>query len=60
MTRRAGRRLTLALHLLALLAAALTGVAALFLMQTLLMVLMAITFVTLLVAGFISNRRSPA
>lgn len=60
MTRRAGRRWSITLYIIALLAALLTGVAALFLMQTLLTLLMAITFVTLLIAGVTSRRRTTA
>lgn len=60
MTRRAGRRWAVILHGFGLLAALLTAVAALFLMQTALTVLMAVAFVTLLIAGVMPRRRIPA
>ena len=60
MTRRAARRLSVVLHVLGLLAALLTAVASLFLMQTALTLLMAVAFVTLLIAGVTSRRRTAA
>lgn len=60
MTRRAPRRWSAVLHILGLLAALLTAVAALFLMQTALALSMAVAFVTLLIAGVTSRRRTAA
>lgn len=60
MTRSASRRWSAILHIIALLAALLTAIAALFLMQSALMLLMAAAFVTLLIAGIGSRRRTHA
>lgn len=60
MSRRPSRRWAVVLHVLGLLAALLTAVAALFLMQTALTLLMAAAFVTLLIAGVSSRRRTYA